>query len=104
MAVLKIGSKTFDYTLFRAAKEILYIPLSYEEKTAGKSVVDMFTYRLAKGSASLLLMGLIALELQDYIPLVSIAFLACWLILVVIVAKRFRELVSRDDELKTGFF
>jgi len=56
MAVAKVASKCFDYSLFRAAKEILYIPLNYDEKTQGKAVIDMLTYRVAKGGASLLIM------------------------------------------------
>ena len=51
----KILTKAFDYSLFRAAKEILYIPLSTEEKTRGKAVVDMFGYRTGKAGASLVL-------------------------------------------------
>lgn len=47
--VAKSASKIFDYTIFKSSKEILYIPLSYEERTVGKAIVDMFSYRLAKG-------------------------------------------------------
>jgi len=55
VAVLKVTSKVLDYSLFRAAKEMLYIPLRYEDKTRGKAIVDMLTYRLAKGGASVVL-------------------------------------------------
>ena len=44
----KVASKAFDYSLFRAAKEILYIPLSHPERTQGKTFVDMMAYRMAK--------------------------------------------------------
>ena len=33
----KVASKAFDYSIFRAAKEIFHIPLSHEEKTQGKA-------------------------------------------------------------------
>jgi ATP:ADP antiporter, AAA family len=58
IAVAKVASKVFDYSLFRAAKEMLYIPLSLEEKTRGKAIVDIFGYRVAKGGVSLLLLGI----------------------------------------------
>lgn len=58
IAVAKIASKAFDYSIFRATKELLYIPLSYSEKTQGKAVVDILTYRVTKGVASALLIAL----------------------------------------------
>ncbi len=61
IAAAKVASKAFDYSLFRAAKEILYIPLSHGERTQGKAFVDMMSYRMAKGATSLMLLGLVAL-------------------------------------------
>ncbi len=58
IALAKVASKAFDYSIFRAAKELLYIPLGYAEKTQGKAVVDILTYRVAKGGASAMLIAL----------------------------------------------
>lgn len=44
--------KALDYSLFRAAKEILYIPLSFDSRYKAKEVIDAFGYRAAKGMAS----------------------------------------------------
>ena len=74
-AVGKAASKVFDYSIFRAAKELLYIPLSAEEKTQGKAIVDMFGYRFAKGGASLLILGLSAATATNLLMTVSIACL-----------------------------
>ena len=62
LVVAKVASKSMDYSIFRAAKEQLYLPLSLPEKTEGKAVVDVMTYRVAKGLASavLLFLGAIA--------------------------------------------
>lgn len=49
--------KALDYSLFRAAKEMLYIPLSFDSRYRAKSVIDAFGYRLSKGAVS----GLLAL-------------------------------------------
>ena len=57
--VLKISAKSLDYSLFRVAKELLYIPLDYEHKYKAKAFIDMFLYRFAKAPASLLLKGLL---------------------------------------------
>jgi ATP:ADP antiporter, AAA family len=99
-ALVKIASKCFDYTIFRAAKEVLYIPLSFHEKTQGKSVVDVLTYRVAKGAASAVLLGLQRLALAALVTPMALAFVGVWLGLTVAVARRFRRKVSREEELK----
>jgi AAA family ATP:ADP antiporter len=57
VALLKVVSKGVDYSLFKASKEMLYIPLSADERTRGKAVVDIVAYRVAKGAVSLVLLG-----------------------------------------------
>ncbi len=44
--------KALDYSLFRAAKELFYMPLSYDERYRAKQVIDSFTYRFGKGGAA----------------------------------------------------
>jgi AAA family ATP:ADP antiporter len=99
VSVVKVASKCFDYTIFRAAKEILYIPLSHEEKTNGKSIVDIVTYRVAKGGAAALVLLLQALSMVVLVTPVALALTLAWLIITVVIVKRFRRLVSREQEL-----
>jgi AAA family ATP:ADP antiporter len=47
--------KSLDYSAFRAGKEILYIPLSFEARYRAKQVIDAFGYRASKGIMSGLL-------------------------------------------------
>ena len=47
--------KVFDYSLFRAAKEILYIPFSFDVRYRAKEVIDMFGYRMGKGGMSFII-------------------------------------------------
>lgn len=49
--------KGLDYSLFRAGKEILYIPLSFDVRYRAKEVIDAFVYRFSKGSLGMLLTG-----------------------------------------------
>jgi ATP/ADP translocase len=79
-----VGSKVFDYSLFRAAKEILYLPLSYAEKTEGKAVVDVLTYRVSKAGASLLLLALAASAVTP----TALALLLAWLALTEAVTRK----------------
>ena len=52
--------KAFDYSLFRAGKEIFYIPLFFDARYRAKQVIDSFGYRSAK-SGSALVIGLLGL-------------------------------------------
>lgn len=44
--------KGFDYSFFRAAKEILYIPLSYDARYRAKQIIDSLGYRFSKGGTA----------------------------------------------------
>ena len=50
--------KAFDYSLFRAAKEILYIPLPFDARFRSKEFIDVLVYRSSKGCGSLMISSL----------------------------------------------
>ncbi len=83
MATSKVASKAFDYSLFRAAKEILYIPLSHEERTQGKALVDMCSYRVAKGACSLLLLGLVAWGSPGWVSIATLIIIGFWIVITI---------------------
>ncbi|MCA9507970.1 MAG: hypothetical protein KC505_06075 [Myxococcales bacterium] len=97
MLAVKISSKALDYSLLRGVKEILYIPLSREEKTQGKGIIDIFIYRIAKGLSSILLLSLIAIGLSAYVIELSFALVVIWLILAIVIARRYQLLVGADE-------
>lgn len=45
--------KACDYSLFRAAKELLYVPLSFDVRYRAKEVIDVLGYRFSKGATSI---------------------------------------------------
>src|SRR5581483_11741852 len=53
--------KVLDYSIFRAAKETIYIPLSYNVRYRVKEFIDSFMYRASKGGTSALIMAARAL-------------------------------------------
>ncbi|MCU0275681.1 MAG: hypothetical protein MUF02_02290 [Acidobacteria bacterium] len=55
LAAVFFVSKTVDYSVFRAAKEVLYIPLSFTARYRAKMTVDALIYRSSKGVVSALL-------------------------------------------------
>lgn len=74
-------SKTVDYSVFRASKEVLYVPLPFTARYRGKLTIDALIYRSTKGVASALLSlaGLAAgvLPLRLY-PLLAVVFGGLW--------------------------
>jgi ATP/ADP translocase len=74
-------SKTVDYSVFRASKEVLYVPLPFTARYRGKLTIDALIYRSTKGvvSALLSLAGLVAgvLPLRLY-PLLAAVFGGFW--------------------------
>ena len=83
IAAAKIASKAFDYSVFRAAKEILYIPLSRAEKTQGKAFVDMMSYRMAKGATSLMLLALVAMQQPRAALWLTLGCVVLWVVITV---------------------
>jgi AAA family ATP:ADP antiporter len=45
--------KVLDYSVFRAAKELLYVPLSFDVRYRAKEIIDVLGYRASKGVTSL---------------------------------------------------
>ncbi len=90
-AAAKVLGKVFDYSVFRTAKEVLYIGLSRAERTEGKALVDILTYRVAKGGASLLLQGLILLGALRFAPWLALIFISTWLAAALFLSKYDRD-------------
>jgi AAA family ATP:ADP antiporter len=44
--------KAMDYSIFRASKEIFYIPLPFDVRYRSKELIDVFGYRFGKGATS----------------------------------------------------
>jgi ATP/ADP translocase len=94
-----VTAKAFDYSLFRAAKEMLYLPLSFRAKTVGKTMVDMNTYRAAKAAASVLLLLLIPVG-KGAVLGVAAGLAVLWFILTVILVPRYLQ--ARDSADPAG--
>ncbi len=93
-AVSKAVGKILDYSLARSTKEILYLPLSYEEKTQGKALCDMLGYRLAKGLTALVLQALIWAGLAGYSMWIAACCGVGWLFCAIVCDRRYRVRVG----------
>ena len=76
--------KCLDYSVFRAAKEILYIPLSFDARYRAKEVIDVFGYRISKGGSSLLIVlaQRAGVVFEAGYSVIALAAAAAWLGLV----------------------
>lgn len=79
-----VAAKGLDYSLTRAAKEMLYLPLGFEPKYKAKAVIDVFVYRAAKGlaSAGLLLVPLAGAAVATLLAAGTLGWTIVWLGLV----------------------
>lgn len=76
--------KCLDYSFFRATKEMLYIPLSFDARYRAKEIIDVVGYRGAKGGTSLFITILQRLSWINPTLYASLATLACigWVICI----------------------
>ena len=75
--------KVIDYSTFRAAKELLYIPLSFASRYRAKELIDVFGYRFGKGGISLIVILLQrsnVMLIEPSLGLISAGAAAIWAI------------------------
>ncbi len=77
--------KALDYSIFRAAKELLYVPLGFDERYRAKEVIDVFGYRSGKGGSSvaIVLLQKAGILMSNYYLAIAFVMTALWLALVI---------------------
>ena len=77
--------KAFDYSIFRAAKEVLYVPLGFNERYRAKEVIDVFGYRTGKGASSVVIVLLqkAGVVVNNYYLIAGVVMALLWLALVI---------------------
>jgi ATP:ADP antiporter, AAA family len=81
--------KASDYSFFSSGKEVLYQPLSSEQKYGAKYLTDMLVYRVAKAVIAAVL---IYLQSSFMLNMMMVIFLAVWIILIIQLFKLHRQL------------
>ncbi len=89
----RLANKSLTYSIFRSAKEILYIPLSYIEKYKGKAVIDMFIYRFAKGGIGAVIIGMQAVMAVTAVRInyMVIGLIIIWILIVPLLIKEYKK-------------
>ena len=86
-AMLFVGFKGLDYSIFSAAKEMLYFPLSQQQKYGAKYIVDMIVYRASKMGVSALLLVFTSLAFTQNMLVISVS---AWIVLAISMAYKYR--------------
>jgi len=89
----RLANKSLSYSIFRSAKEILYIPLSYIEKYKGKAVIDMFIYRFAKGGIGAVIIGMQAVMTVTALRInyMVIGLIVIWVLIVPVLIREYKK-------------
>jgi len=76
--------KATDFCFFSLIREMLFLPLSLEEKFRAKAIIDIFASRTARAGASLLLLGLqvLAVDIIATITYINIMVFVLWAFMV----------------------
>ena len=76
--------KALDYSIFRAAKELLYVPLSFDERYRAKEVIDVFGYRAGKGGSALMVVAFqkAGVMVHQYYLMIGFCVALLWVTLV----------------------
>lgn len=88
--------KSLDYSIFRASKEILYMPLSYDARYRAKQLIDSFIYRNGEGitaGVNAVIDVFFVIPLVVY-PVTAIMMSFFWIGIVLNLTKRYQDLVS----------
>jgi ATP:ADP antiporter, AAA family len=97
-----IMTKSIDWSLFGVMREMLFVPLSLDEKFRAKAVIDVFAYRSAKAVASLMLLALqfsVGTAIFPYTKTLAFVILAAWFILVALLLRKERPQLALENKI-----
>jgi len=103
--LIKASDKGLAYSLNQSVRELLYIPISPEQKYKSKIFIDMFLNRFAKGLGAVILAVLLWLVPRApgnqggqgairYISLIVLAIIAVWVFLNFRIGREYANLVK----------
>jgi len=102
--LIKASDKSLAYSLNQSVRELLYIPISVEQKYKSKIFIDMFLNRFAKGLGAVILWILLLIVPKEsgirYISLIVVFIISSWIFLNLKVGRGYADLVKEKLELK----
>lgn len=91
--------KSLDYSLFKASKEIFYVPFSFDIRYRSKQIIDSFGYRFGKGlsSTGLVILKSITTVTHPMYSGLAIAGSLAWVLLALPVARALNRASNRSS-------
>jgi AAA family ATP:ADP antiporter len=103
---MKISDRGLSYSISRASKELLYIPVDPVIIYQAKAWIDMFGYRIFKVLGSLLIIGLTQWSTfaRDYFGLGWVVISGCliWAVVLVAVHREYRSVSMISSPVRAG--
>jgi AAA family ATP:ADP antiporter len=96
---MKIAENSTDYSINNTARNVLWLPVSAEQKYKGKPTIDSLFVRLGDGIAALtVLVGvqLLALSTRAFF-VINVALVVIWILLAFVVIREHRRLSEFGD-------
>jgi hypothetical protein len=102
---IKGSDKSLSFSLNQSVRELLYIPISPEQKYKAKIFIDMFINRFAKGIGALILFIflIIHIDWQDRIRIVSgiaVLFILAWIFLNLKASREYTNAVKNKLKMR----
>ena len=98
-AAMKISDRGLSYSINRASKELLYVPMNPLRTYQVKAWIDMFGYRVFKVFGSLIILVLTQwLDIGIGIPQISWLTITCcvvWLVAIYYLSLEYRQIIAR---------
>ncbi len=96
-------SRAAKYTVFDATKEMVFIPLSQEEKIKGKAAIDGICNRLGKSGGSVIYQFLLVIfstisACAPYVAVILFSIIGMWIMAVRSLGKQFHEKIQPQIE------
>lgn len=96
-AVMSTSDNALNYSINQSAREVLYVPLTRDEKYKAKAFIDMFVQRAAKVGAVALNLAVaeaVGLDSVRWLSIAVLAVLASWIALVRWLGRCHRQMVE----------
>jgi AAA family ATP:ADP antiporter len=93
---MKITENATDYSLQNTVRQMLFLPLSREEKYTGKQAIDTFFVRSGDLLSALLVYvgsGMLLWHARDF-AIANLFIAVVWLVLAVLVGREYRKRIA----------